>query len=174
MFTFAEFPSEKSAHFHAIAVVHTAIVYTKLFLDDMAHLNEAPYLIERGDVLRLQAIYSVVERVGTAQQIPCAIHLTVAGCFLQYEAFLRKSFETPDGAEKRIALQVLQGVKRLAHLRLHGFRRVFDGFDASFQLVVFGGYLPESVLQETVFLGVVALHLLLGAIEVRRLTAMLG
>ena len=86
----AQLPSEHAIHLHAVAVVHfhflPSAVGDELLLHNVAHLDEAPYLIQSGNVFRLQAIYAIVERICTAQQVPSAVHLRISCGFLKHEA----------------------------------------------------------------------------------------
>ena len=53
MFPLAQFPSKQAIQLHTIAMFYSIIPKSELLLYDMAHLNETPYLVKRGDVFRL-------------------------------------------------------------------------------------------------------------------------
>ena len=84
MFSFAEFPSKHTIKLHAVAMIKVGIGEMQLVAHDMADLNEAPYLVKRGNILCLQTIHAVVERICATQEIPCAVYLTVVGGFLEH------------------------------------------------------------------------------------------
>ena len=173
VFSLSQFPCEHPVHLHAVAMVHIHID-PHLLSYDMAHLDEAPYLIERGDVLRLQPIHPIVQRIGASQQLPCPVNLTIARCPLQHQALLGQPLESSYGSEEWIALQVAQRLFHIVHLLLQGFRGVPDGFNAFFQHFILGRYLDKHKFQETVLLRVVRLYMFLHAIQMRLLTSVLS
>ena len=82
MFSLAQFPCENAIHFHTVTMVNVFWFDAKQVSNNMTHFNEAPYLIEGGYIFGLQTVYAIIERVGTAQQVPCSVHLAVAAGLL--------------------------------------------------------------------------------------------
>ena len=52
--------SGDAIHFHAVAMLHILGSDTQLLPHNMAHLDKAPNLIERSNILRLQSIHPIV------------------------------------------------------------------------------------------------------------------
>ena len=178
MLALAQLPSEHAIHLHAVAVVHfhflPSAVGDELLLHNVAHLDEAPYLIQSGNVFRLQAIYAIVERICTAQQVPSAVHLRISCGFLKHEALLVKTFEATHGAEEWIVLKVLERCQRVVHVGLHLFAHILKLLDALFQRGILVRHLAQGIFQEAVLLCVVAQRGFLYVVEVAGLTPMLG
>ena len=132
----------------------------------MANLNEAPYLIQSRYVLCLQAIQSIIQGVGSLQQVPCAVNLAIACCLLQHQTLLAHSFEPSNGSEERMMLQSFQCFRGGKHGRFHSVRGSLYSFNALAQFLIPLAYLMKCKFQKAVFLRVVRLYLLLNTIEV--------
>ena len=104
MFALAQLPSEYTIHLHTVAMFQVFLADAKLIPYNMAYLDEAPNLIERGNIFRLQAIDTVVQRISPTQQVPGPVNLAISCRLLQDKAFLVQSLETSYRPEERIPL----------------------------------------------------------------------
>ena len=160
MFAFAQFPSKHTAHLHTITVFHIFHANTKLIPHNMAHLNETPYLIQRGYIFRLKAIDTIIQRIGPSQQIPRRIDLTIACCPLQHKTLLIQSLESSHRPEKGISPEMLQRIHHLVYLLLHHGRDILDGFNLLLQRLILLCNLTKRIFQKAVLLSIIRLYLL--------------
>ena len=160
MFALSQFPSEHTVHLHTITVLHILHADTKLIPHNMAHLNETPNFIKCGYIFRLQAIDTIIQRIGPSQQIPRRIDLTIACGPLQHKTLLIQSLESSHRPEKRISPEMLQRIHRLVHLPLHHGRDILDGFNALLQRLILLCNLTKRIFQKAVLLSIIRLYLL--------------